>query len=333
MRDKEVSNSPVFIVGMNGSGTTLLLDCLNNHPELYGFPRETRVIPYFVKTVGKYGDLRVDANFRKLWVNFLKLSFFKYLNGGIDVPLPRDWAEAPRSVAGVVDGAFRYFASKEGKIRWCEKTPMHAQHISLLSNAFPKAKFIHIIRDGRACAASFHRRWKYTPELTIYRWKFVIREARRQALTIDGRYLEVRYEDLTGNPEACMSKICDFLEIEFDENVMVPSRVREYTGSTSKVITNFQMNGWSEYFSSEKRYKLEDIAGTTLDELGYKVKGRSEERDPPLFLVKYWSYRDLVRQGVTAVKEDMKQRSRGGKWVDLSGRIVNALRQRITNKR
>ena len=159
-----VTSEPVFVVGMNGSGTTMLLDCLDNHPDLFGFRRETKIIPYFIQSAGKYGDLSDDKNFRKMWDDFRSISFFKYVNNGKIVPLPKSWKDAPRSAAGIIDCTLSYFAEKDGKHRWCEKTPMHAQHICLLADSFPNAKFIHIIRDGRACAASFHRRWGYKPE-------------------------------------------------------------------------------------------------------------------------------------------------------------------------
>lgn len=34
---------------------------------------------------------------------------------------------------------------------------MPALHISALASVFPQAKFIHMIRNGRDCAASLHR--------------------------------------------------------------------------------------------------------------------------------------------------------------------------------
>ena len=33
-----MDDSPVFVVGMNGSGTTMLADSLGRHPELYYAP-------------------------------------------------------------------------------------------------------------------------------------------------------------------------------------------------------------------------------------------------------------------------------------------------------
>src|SRR5262245_65923483 len=52
---------------MNGSGTTMLLDHLSSHPMLYGFPGETKSLPYFIRNQSGYGDLADDSNYRKLW--------------------------------------------------------------------------------------------------------------------------------------------------------------------------------------------------------------------------------------------------------------------------
>ena len=73
--------------------------------------------------------MSLDENFRRMWEDFLRSSFFKYVSSGKKVPLPENWLDTPRSIAGVIDGTMNYFASKEGKSRWCEKTPMYAQHI------------------------------------------------------------------------------------------------------------------------------------------------------------------------------------------------------------
>ena len=38
---------PVFVVGMNGSGTSMLADCLGQHPDLFAIYFETKIFPYF----------------------------------------------------------------------------------------------------------------------------------------------------------------------------------------------------------------------------------------------------------------------------------------------
>ena len=45
MNAADANSAPVFVVGMNGSGTTMLLDCLGRHPDLYAFPRKRGLSP------------------------------------------------------------------------------------------------------------------------------------------------------------------------------------------------------------------------------------------------------------------------------------------------
>ena len=51
------TKGPVFIVGMNGSGTTMIHHHLGQHRELYAFPQESYVLPHFMNIEGKFGDL------------------------------------------------------------------------------------------------------------------------------------------------------------------------------------------------------------------------------------------------------------------------------------
>ena len=140
------------------------------------------------------------------------LAVFRDTNGNAPIPLPATWRDYPRSLAAILDAIFGYFAARENKHRWCEKTPQHVQHLVALSQQFPAAKFIHVIRDGRDCAVSFHRRWLRQPELTVFRWKKVVAIGREQGRQLGtDRYLETRYEDLTTQPEQSLRRISAFL--------------------------------------------------------------------------------------------------------------------------
>ena len=325
------TGNPVFIVGMNGSGTTMLLDCLNNHPDLYGFKRETKIIPHFIRSAEKYGDLSSDDNFRRMWNDFLNVSFFKYVNNGNKVPLPENWKDAPRSVAGVINGTFVYFSEQEGKSRWCEKTPMYAQHISLLAKTFPEAKFIHIIRDGRACAASFHRRWGYTPELTVFRWKHVVQDARTQGSEIPDRYFELNYEDLTDDPEPWLQSICRFLQVPYDPCLVTLSRVRKHSGSSNTMITK-KVEYWPDYFTAEKIDSFDRMAGKLIQHLGYKTKHPEGNEEPGALRIKFWMYRDNIRHLTRILGKEVINCKHGGKWDDLSGRIFNSIKQKLMDR-
>lgn len=324
---------PVFLVGMNGSGTTMLLDSLGRHSQLYAFPRETRVLPHLIASLDRFGDLSDDDVFLRLWEEVRSIGVLRYVNGGQPVPLPDDWASTPRNVAAVLDRVFRYFAHSQGKVRWCEKTPQHAQHLLSLAAVFPKAKFIHMIRDGRDSAASFKRRWYRTPELTIFRWKKVVQEGRRQGAGLGPtRYLEVKYEDLTADPERWIRQVSDFLAVPFESSTLESSEPylkKKQDGEPGRIRSN--SGRWREAFDAREIEKLETIAGRVLNETGYSPGNPTGDHDPPRLLRDWWLTRDYVRQ----FTKEIFKRARGDLkrpwWVILSRPWV-ALRQRRMNK-
>ena len=52
--------------------------------------------------------------------------------------------------------ALEALAQSQGKQRWGEKTPSNLFFIDILSDMFPHAKFIHIVRDPRAVVNSLN---------------------------------------------------------------------------------------------------------------------------------------------------------------------------------
>jgi hypothetical protein len=324
--------APVFLVGMNGSGTTMLLDSLGRHSALYAFPRETRVLPHLISTYGKVGNLQDDANFRRLWDAVRTIGVLRYVNDGREVPLPPDWAQCPRDIGSVIDRVMRVFAAKEGKERWCEKTPQHAQHMLLLAAVFPNAKFIHVIRDGRDSAASFKRRWSRTPALTIFRWKKVVAEGRRQGTQLGtDRYMEVKYEELTQDPQAWLRKISAFLGVAF-ESATLESRdpyLKRKDGEAGRIRRN--SGRWREAFSAAQVRQLEHIAGRILSELGYDAEHVQGDFDPPKWRRDIWMLQDYAAQFLKEIGKRVKGDIKRPWWVILRRPFV-AWRQRRMNK-
>jgi hypothetical protein len=330
IRDKACE--PVFVVGMNGSGTTMLLDCLGRHPALYAFPKETRLIPYLMARESTYGDLRVDANFRALWDYVRNLAVFRHVNDHEPVPIPEDWAARPRSLAAVLDGVFSHFAADEGKHRWCEKTPQHVQHLLALAELFPAARFVHVIRDGRDCARSFHRRWRRQPELTVFRWKKVVTMGRAQGQRLGpARYLEVRYEDLTADPEQSLRRICSFLGLEFHRAVL-RSRQPYLQSRADGRRGGLQRNSgkWRTYFPAHRLEGLERIAGATLASCGYPTRYPEADRDVASWRRRYWSMRESVREYAREIWRKLNGELERP-WRVILVKPVNALRHRQHN--
>jgi hypothetical protein len=323
---------PVFVVGMNGSGTTMLLDCLGRHPSLYAFPKETRLIPYLMARELGYGDLTVDANLKALWDDVRGLPVFREANGREPVPLPEDWRDQPRRLSAVLDSVFCYFASREGKRRWCEKTPQHVQHLLSLSHQFPGAKFIHVIRDGRDCAVSFHRRWRRRPELTVFRWKKVVSMGRDQGMRLGpSRYLEVRYEDLTARPEPSLRRICEFLAVPFHAAVLESAQPYLQTDS-DRQTGGLQRNSgkWRTYFQATTNDRLERIAGCTLRNCGYSTRFPDSDREVAHWRRKYWSMSESLHEYAREIWRKLNGELERP-WRVILGKPVTALRHRQHN--
>ncbi len=130
-----------------------------------------------LRNQGRYGDLRIDRNFMQLWRDIRKSVVGQPRFRPESIPAPDTGA---RTAAGILDHIMNHLAKAQGKEVWCEKSPMHVHHLQLLAEAFPQARFIHVIRDGRDCAASFHRRWRYNPVRTVFRWKQAVSSGMQQ---------------------------------------------------------------------------------------------------------------------------------------------------------
>jgi len=316
----------IFIVGMNGSGTTLLLDCLAGHSMLYGFRGETKVLPYFIEREPRYGDLSDDRQFRRLWRDLRKAIGGRGWRRDAG-PSVESWGAKAKSVAAVFDAIMSSLATAEGKDIWCEKTPMYVHHLRTLANAFPDARFVHIIRDGRDCAASFHRRWRFNAIRTIFRWKRAVAAGRLQGASLGNRYCEVRYERLTAMPEQCLRDLCGYLGVPFEPSILNPARVRpQMTGSSERSIARNERRA-EHYFSPKELRRLECVAGRQLAACGYPPNYVEGDDDPPAWRLRWWEAQDDVRRlfDSFSTASDMHKSNR---FSYLTRRVLGALRQK-----
>jgi len=268
--------NPVFVVGMNGSGTSMLTESLGRHPDLYAFPGETRMIPHFIDCAPRFGDLDNDENFRRFWKYVISSApDFEVFNDHQPVTMPENWREFPRGLASILDAVYRQFSRPQGKRRWCEKSPNNSEHILRIGELFPLSVFVHIIRDGRDCAASTQRRQFRNPELSIDRWRKVVADARQQGGQLGNRYLEVKYESLTNDPELWMRSICEFLDMRFDTRVlqsaMPQSAKRVAQGEVLVGRIEANSHKFLKQFNAAQIERLERIAGDMLDQLDYET--------------------------------------------------------------
>src|SRR4051812_17375571 len=143
-------NSPIFVVGLPRSGTTLLQSLIGAHPRIAA-PPELFFGRRIVQFRDYWGDLNDDAVLRRVLEETLSLPNLS--ESGFE--LERVFARASkgsRTYPGVLDAVMSDYAERNGKVRWSEKSPM--QRSRLIWLLMPDAQVVHIVRDPRPCVAS-----------------------------------------------------------------------------------------------------------------------------------------------------------------------------------
>jgi tetratricopeptide (TPR) repeat protein len=252
----------VFVGGAGRSGTTLFRAMLSAHPRLWCGP-ERKLVPVL-------GDLTGQ------WKRNPDLA-----EAGVD-------GAALDGAAKAWLTAFLRAGAPAGK-RIAEKTPHNLLHLGWLAGLFPKARFVHVLRDGRAVAESLVRqRWvdpdtgeviPYCRDLeqaALY-WATVVNTVRKQAAAAPDRVLELRYEDLVADPRASMERVLAFLGEPWDDAVLhhessgrVALSSRESsTAAVSRATTTAHLGRWREALSARDVEVIERAAGPVLAITGY----------------------------------------------------------------
>lgn len=180
-RIDRMTDRAIIIGGCGRSGTTVLNGLLSCHPQVQVVDIETSA---FCQTA--YTD-RPDPN-----ATFKLERLFQRLIR-IDIP--------------------------ETCTQWSEKTPKNVHYAKrALDYLGPGARFIHIVRDGRDVVTSRHRRAPDRYWVSPERWIRDVSAGRD--LQGHPRVTTVRYEDLMSELEAQLRRLCDFLELPFDERML-----------------------------------------------------------------------------------------------------------------
>ena len=199
----------------------MLRAMLDSHSEIAVPPESYFILPALRHTPvnGEFGsiDRRVILD-----AVLAQKSFVKWrLNDGDLLPIVED--DSIKSASATVAGVYAVFAEVHGKKTAIDKTPHHTEHVGRLSNAYPGSRFIHLVRDGRDVIPSLQAMpWfplRYRDAALYWRDRAL---SGRGALGIVGssRFHELRYEDLLSDPERELTRLCRFLELDFEPEML-----------------------------------------------------------------------------------------------------------------
>jgi hypothetical protein len=268
-----------FIVGCGRSGTTLIRVMLDGHTEM-AIPPETMFVAPMAKRRDNYehGERFDAAGFAADLVARGWLWRWR----GAEREIQAAIAEArPSSFPDAVRQVFRFYAERQGKPRYGDKTPAYVLNIPIISEVLPESRFIHLIRDGRDVATSLLTA-RFGPDSipsAAMWWERRVRRGRSAGAALGpDRYMEVRYEELVAGPDSVLREICDFIELGYEPE-MLTYHLRQGVGQDvgrPEQHRNLRrpptpgLRDWRRDMAGQDIEVFEALAGGLLSELGYE---------------------------------------------------------------
>ena len=293
-------NSPVFVIGCHRSGTALLYDSLLSAG---GFPLY-HASPYVHTTLLKMsGDPSVRRNREKLMQLWLRSKAFRRTGLGVE-DLRLKILEECGSGGDFLRTVMDELARRAGVQRWAVYDCDNIMYMPTVKREVPDAIFVHVVRDGRDAALSMKKQHGVPPRLWAREralfawallWQWTVRKGRHDGQKFPADYIEVRYEDLVGQPEKTLSTLGEFLDHDLDYGriqkagigrVVSPNTVwKEESGAEAFS----PVNRWKSKLSQSEIADLEALIGDCLEEFAYPLtteRSRSARLDSTLSLMR-----------------------------------------------
>jgi hypothetical protein len=245
--------TPIFVVGMPRTGTTLLERILGNHPQ--------------IKTCGELNDFRQQMQ----WANNQRLSLT------LDPGIGDFVARLDPSVVGN-----RYLIKTEWAAErnglYVDKHPMNFQWCGPILKALPHAKILHLRRHPLdSCFSNLkelfaHQYYPYSYQLDelATHYRNYARLMRHWHAIAPGRILDVRYEDLVSQPDVEARRVQAYLGLPEVEGVtdILANKTVTTTASTLQLrqpIHTRNVGGWRRYAQglAPVQAMLADLIATT----------------------------------------------------------------------
>lgn len=192
-------DTPVFIVGLPRSGTSLVEQIIASHPLVYG--------------AGELGYVHAIAN--KLLFSLPTLDFYVEQIARLD-------EIDTKAIAASYLRKVREFSATAKLIT--DKMPHNFMHLGLIAILFPRAKIIHCRRNPLDNCFSIYTnalndRHAYANNLSDLGWYYrqYSNYMDHWRAVLPSKMLEVQYENVVDNLENQVRRLLDFLGLPFDE--------------------------------------------------------------------------------------------------------------------
>lgn len=248
---------PVFICGHIKTGTSLLASLLDDHPQLSVFPEELFLFSkYSIIKKNKQLDYKQfwDLFFNDVQINKMFGKKSSGLFGNVDytnfddILFKKKCLEKTKCLS--IDNKFvitLYKTIFESFIeinhnsknkRWVEKTPMNEFNFHFWLNAYPQAQFIYMKRDPFEVFSSIKKkRIIENKDYSVFKFLSKYKTSLKLAYKLKKHYPKnfkiIELKELKKSTESTMQDICTFLNVNFTNTMLKPTKLgKEWKGNS-----------------------------------------------------------------------------------------------------
>ena len=246
------SNSPIFVVGLPRSGSTLIEQILASHSKIEG----TMELPNIMNIARKLGNSTKD---RTAYPEVIES-----LQGSDLTDLGKSFIDETQFL-------------RTGKQYFIDKMPNNFSHIGLIKLILPNAKVIDARRNPMDTCFScfkqlFARGQAFTYDLSEIARYYVnyVNLMDHWDKVLPGYVFKVQHEDLINNQEGVTRDLIDFCEVDFESSTLEFYKTKRAvkTASSEQVrqpINTKGVNQWENYEAHLKdlKFHLESIITTS----------------------------------------------------------------------
>jgi hypothetical protein len=291
--EKQISVN--FIAGMGRSGTTLLLSMLNS-------VEQNLCIPEIPIALYLYHSHKKRTNFNSTDVSKLlslksKLNYIRHVT--IDEGYFKTQVNECKSYKQFIETSYLTTVDPSKKVdlitNIIDKNPIYTYYPKTLSAIFPKSKFILMVRNPfgyvNSCLESNDPgKRKRRAEFYALAYRNYAHEINNIQKKFKNQSLIVHYENLVSQPEKTLQSICDFLNIDFNfemldfynktynikyrEDSMDHSqeeRIKFKYGSLSQPVNTNRIESWRKNLTQHEIDVIDSITALDAEKFGYQV--------------------------------------------------------------
>lgn len=235
---KLIDNNLIFLISQPRSGSTLLQKLLSRNSRIYSVAEPWIMLHpiYSLKKSGVYSeyDRKIELQATEAFINNMP-------GGGKKLYFDR--------LKDMYLGFYDAYLQTTDKDYFLDKTPRYYFILKELMELYPNAKFIILRRNPLSVLYSIINTWTKDSDYRLLNLRHDLQTAiaNLDEYSDVENVFQIKYESLVDNPEATLSGLCQYIGIDYEENMLTYDSKEKWELGDQKVYENKKISSGLKY--------------------------------------------------------------------------------------